>query len=127
MQHILHANDLTTRARQSHEEATVLSSHTAFLQRAIWRQTSLLVRVRRGLKRTYDAGKREFNGIVRKMDATNEDLQGTMDMLRGTTIEAAFRPEGEDSRNLMDFLDEQSVHGMVEALKKSLGDLQVRA
>ncbi|CRK14037.1 hypothetical protein BN1723_017368, partial [Verticillium longisporum] len=124
MQHVLRANDLATDARRSHEEAAILCAQTRFLQRAIPNQTNLLLRVRRSLKRTYDAGKRDFTNLVRTMDATNEKLQETMGMLRNTPVEADFRPPGEEPRNLMDFVDEQSVHGMVDALKKCLGELQ---
>lgn len=127
VQHVLRANDLTTHARQAHEESAVLSAHTAMLHRAIARQMALLLRVRRGLKKTYDAGRRDFSSLVQTMDATNEKLQDTISMLRGTPVEAVLRPEGEGKpKNLMDFVDENGVHSVVEALKQSLADLQVR-
>ncbi|KAK1676866.1 kinase activator [Colletotrichum godetiae] len=121
---VLRANEIATDARQAHEEAVVLYAETQFLRRAISEQLALLMKVRRGLKRTYDAGKRDFKHLVKTMDATNEKLQETMAMLKNTTVEAVFRPPGEERRNLMDFVDEKSVHVMVEALKQSLGELQ---
>ncbi|TID02580.1 Autophagy-related protein 17 [Colletotrichum higginsianum] len=121
---VLRANEIATDARQAHEEAVVLYAETQFLQRAIAEQLALLMKVRRGLKRTYDAGKRDFKNLVKTMDATNETLRETMDMLKNTTVEAVFRPPGEARRNLMDFVDEKSVHVMREALKQSLGELQ---
>ncbi|EXF84411.1 kinase activator [Colletotrichum fioriniae PJ7] len=121
---VLRANEIATDARQAHEEAVVLYAETQFLRRAISEQLALLMKVRRGLKRTYDAGKRDFKHLVKTMDATNEKLQETMAMLKNTTVEAVFRPSGEERRNLMDFVDEKSVHVMVEALKQSLGELQ---
>ncbi|KAL2753857.1 hypothetical protein ACRALDRAFT_2109101 [Sodiomyces alcalophilus JCM 7366] len=124
MQHVLRANDLATKARRLHEEAALLCAQTQFLRRAIVRQTANLMRVRRGLKRTYDAGKYDFGSLVKTMDTANERLQATMEMLRDTRVEAVFRPPGEEPRNLMDFVDERSVHDMVEALKNSLGELQ---
>ncbi|OLN83363.1 Autophagy-related protein 17 [Colletotrichum chlorophyti] len=121
---VLRANEIATEARQAHEEAVVLYAESQFLQRAISEQLAILARVRRGLKKTYDAGKRDFKNLVKTMDATNEKLQDTMAMLKNTTVEAVFRPPGEGRRNLMDFVDEKSVHVMVEALKQSLGELQ---
>ncbi|KAJ0166146.1 Autophagy-related protein 17 [Colletotrichum tanaceti] len=121
---VLRANEIATDARQAHEEAVILYAETQFLQRAIAEQSALLMKVRRGLKRTYDAGKRDFKSLVKTMDATNESLRETMDMLKNTTVEAVFRPPGEARRNLMDFVDEKSVHVMREALKQSLGELQ---
>lgn len=121
---VLRANEIATDARQAHEEAVVLYAESQFLKRAIAEQLALLMKVRRGLKRTYDAGKRDFKNLVKTMDATNEKLQDTMAMLKNTTVESVFRPPGEERRNLMDFVDEKSVHVMVEALKQSLGELQ---
>ncbi|KAF9873037.1 kinase activator [Colletotrichum karsti] len=121
---VLRANEIATDARQAHEEAVVLYAESQFLKRAIADQLGLLMKVRRGLKRTYDAGKRDFKNLVKTMDATNEKLQDTMAMLKNTTVESVFRPPGEERRNLIDFVDEQSVHVMVEALKQSLGELQ---
>ncbi|KAF6804789.1 Autophagy-related protein 17 [Colletotrichum sojae] len=123
---LVRANEITTQARLAHEEAVVLHAEGRFLRRAAADQIAVLAKVRRGLKRTYDAGKRDFKNLVKTMDATNETLQDTMAMLRNTTVEPGFRPAGEERRNLMDFVDERSVHVMVEALKKSLGELQVR-
>ncbi|GJC86051.1 autophagy-related protein 17 [Colletotrichum liriopes] len=121
---VLRANEIATDARQAHEEAVVLYAETQFLQHAISEQLALLLKVRRGLKRTYDASKRDFKNLVKTMDATNETLQETMAMLKNTTVEPVFRPSGEERRNLIDFVDEKSVHVMVEALKQSLGELQ---
>lgn len=126
MQHVLRANDLATRARSLHEEAVLLCAQTQFLRRAIVKQTANLMRVRRGLRRTYDAGKYDFGSLVKTMDTANEKLQATMEMLRNTRVEAVFRPPGEEIRNLMDFVDERSVHDMMEALKKCLEELQVK-
>ncbi|KAH6693452.1 autophagy-related protein 17 [Plectosphaerella plurivora] len=127
VQHVLRANDLTTHARQAHEESAMLSAHTAMLHRAIAKQMSLLLRVRRGLKQTYDAGRRDFASLVRTMDATNEKLQETIDVLRATPVDATLRPaDEEEEKSLMDFVDEQGVHSVVEALKQSLAELQAR-
>ncbi|ROT40807.1 kinase activator [Sodiomyces alkalinus F11] len=124
MQHVLRANDLATGARRSHEQAALLCAQTQFVRRAMVKQMGVLMRIRRGLKRTYDAGKRDFGSVVKTMDTANERLQATMEMLRNTHVEAVFRPAGEEPRNLMDFVDERSVYDMVEALKTCLGELQ---
>jgi autophagy-related protein 17 len=48
-----------------------------------------------------------------------------MDILRSTMVEAAFRPEGEEPRNLLDFVDEQGVENMRDALKESIRETKV--
>lgn len=123
---VLRANDLTTHARQLHEESVILRAQTAFLRKGINEQRRLLNRVRRSMIRTYDAGKKEFKHIIRTLDLANEKLETTMDMLRSTTVDPVFRPPGEEPKNLLDFVDENQVHGMREALKESIAELQVR-
>lgn len=123
---VLRANDLSTHARQLHEEAVISAAQTAFLQRGIRDQVKLLMRVRRSLIRTYDAGKRDFKQIPKTLDAANAKLEATMDMLRSTTVEPVFRPPGEDPKNLLDFVDESKVEKLRDALKASIGELQVR-
>lgn len=122
---VLRANDLTTHARQLHEESVILRAQTAFLNKGITEQTRLLNKVRRSMIRTYDAGKKEFKHIIKTLDVANGKLEVTMDMLRNTTVDAVFRPAGEEPKNLLDFVDENQVHGMRETLKASIAELQV--
>lgn len=123
---VLRANDLCTAARSLHEESAVLSAQAAYLRRAVSDQCVLLLRVRRSLQRAYDFGRRDFKHLVKSMDAADGRLREVMGTLRGTRVEEVFRPAGEEPKSLLDFLDEKSVHAVVEALKKSLGELQVR-
>lgn len=122
---VLRANGFSTLARQLHEEAVISGAQTAFLKKGIRDQMKLLMRVRRSLIRTYDAGKRDFKQIPKTLDAANGKLEATMDMLRNTTVDAAFRPAGEEPKNLLDFVDETKVDRLRDALKASIGELQV--
>lgn len=84
------------------------------------------MKLRRSLQGTYDWGKRDFKRLVEKMDEHDEELGRTMGMLRKTVVMKGLRPEGEEGqRNLLDFVDEDGVHGMREAMKKSIELLQV--
>ncbi|KAH8167985.1 hypothetical protein CIB48_g212 [Xylaria polymorpha] len=51
---VLRANNLVHAARQAHEESVILSAQSQFLRRGIGEQMRLLLRVRKGLTRTYD-------------------------------------------------------------------------
>ncbi|KAJ2899828.1 kinase activator [Zalerion maritima] len=121
---VLRADEITQDARRALETTVVLNAQSEFLRRGILDQARLLLRVRKGLARTYDTAKKDFGEIVRDMDAADGKLNATMNVLRGTIIESAFRPQGEEPKNLMDFVDEKSVHGMRESLKESIGELQ---
>ncbi|KAK4032645.1 autophagy-related protein 17 [Parachaetomium inaequale] len=121
---VLRANDLATHARQMHEESVVLAAQTAFLRRLIDEEVLLLRKLRRGMGHAYDHGQREFGQLVRTLDAANEKLLKTMDMLRDTRVEPVFRPPGEDAKCLMDFVDENSVKVMQDTLMGNIGELQ---
>lgn len=125
---VLRANELATAARAAHEEAALLAAQTSFIRGSVADQMAILARVRRGLDATYEWGKRDFKTLVRAMDEVDAQLGATMKMLRGTDVHGALRPAGdEERRNLLDFVDENSVHGMRDAMKKSIQELQVPA
>ena len=48
-----------------------------------------------------------------------------MDNLRSTIVEASFRPENEEPRSLLDFVDEQDVETMRDKLKESIRESNV--
>ncbi|KAI0540846.1 autophagy-related protein 17 [Xylaria digitata] len=121
---VLRANELVHSARQAHEESVILSAQTQFLRRGISEQMRLLLRIRKGLMRTYDDGKREFKQIIKALDVTNSRLEDTMSVLRGRGVNSAFRPPGEEKRSLLDFVDEAQVDRMREALKENIQALQ---
>ena len=77
------------------------------------------------MKAAYDGKTREFRHIIKTLDGANGRLEGTMTMLKNTPVEAVFRPEGEERKTLIDFVDEKSVDRMREALKESIAELQV--
>lgn len=122
---VLRANELVTAARQAHEEAVILGAQAEFLRRGITLQVRLLLKVRKSLTRTYENGKREFKQIIKHLDATNGRLEEMMNVLRTRTVESAFRPQGEEKKCLLDFLDVDQVDTMRNALKENIGALQV--
>lgn len=122
---VLRANELATHARQMHEESVILSAQTGFLRTLIDEEVLVLRKLRRGMGRAYDRGRREFVQLLRTLDIANEKLESTMRMLRETRVDPIFRPPGEEMKNLMDFLDVNSVEAMHDTLKASVDELQV--
>ena len=122
---VYRANEIANSAQQSHEDVAILAAQAGFLRTSILDQAAILVRVRRSLQTTYDWGKKDFKSLVKKMDVVDSELEHTMEMLRGAGVEEVFRPKGEDKRSLLDFIDEGGVHGVREAMKKSIQELQV--
>lgn len=125
MNHVLRANELATEARHSHEEMLLLAAQTAFVGNYLRDQNAILVRIRRSLQTTYEWGKRDFKKLIKAMDDVDGALTGTMDMLRDTHVQTLLQPSDRERKSLLDFVDESSVHGMREVMKKSIQDLQV--
>jgi autophagy-related protein 17 len=125
MNHLLRANHLATSARLTHEDLTISAAHATFISSSVIDEAAILVRLRRSLQGAYDWGKRDFKRLVQRMDEADGELGKTMGMLRRTVVQKTLRPEGEEERNLLDFVDEDGVHGMREAMKKSIELLQV--
>lgn len=122
---VLQANELANSARNVHQESTILAAHTTFLRNSTLDQAAILVKVRRSLQATYDWGSKDFKVLVRAMDDADSQLERTMEMLRGTIVQSGLRPKGEEQKNLLDFVEEDSVEGLREAMKKNIQELQV--
>lgn len=54
---------------------------------------------------------------MRDLDEANARLKATLDELRGTMVESKLRPDGEEGRHLLDFVDEGGVEGVYEAVR----------
>ena len=123
---VLRANELANHARAAHEDTVILAAQTTFLRSSILDQVSILVKLRRSLQATYDWGKRDFKKLVRTMDETDGQLEGAMALLRGTVVQSGLRSKGEAKKSLLDFVDENNVHQLRDAMKRSIEELQVR-
>ncbi|OAA46696.1 Autophagy-related protein 17 [Beauveria brongniartii RCEF 3172] len=124
MNHVLRANEIATSARNAHEEAALLSAQASFLRGATLDQAAILVKVRRSLQATYDWSKRDFRVLVKSMDGVDGKLGRTMESLQSTQISDLLRPQDEQRKNLLDFVDEEGVNRMRDAMKKSIEELQ---
>jgi autophagy-related protein 17 len=61
-----------------------------------------------------------FQGMIRTLDAANARLESTMGVLRSTMVEAIARHENEKPQSLMEFIDEESMVMIRDALKESI-------
>ncbi|KAM3553336.1 hypothetical protein MY1884_006725 [Beauveria asiatica] len=124
MNHVLRANEIATSSRNAHEEAALLSAQASFLRGATLDQAAILVKVRRSLQSTYDWSKRDFRVLVKSMDGVDGKLGRTIESLQSTQISDLLRPQDKQRKNLLDFVDEEGVNRMRDAMKKSIEELQ---
>ncbi|CAK7565639.1 MAG: hypothetical protein SEPTF4163_003562 [Sporothrix epigloea] len=121
---VLRSNEMATEARALYTQAMVDAARTGFLRNGIRQQAAVLLQIRRGMSKAYDAGRRDFRLLIRTLDEANGQLEHTMDILRATTVAAVFRPAGEAPRSLLDFVDEAGVEALRDAIKQSIVELQ---
>ncbi|RFU31094.1 hypothetical protein B7463_g5267, partial [Scytalidium lignicola] len=118
------ANEIVTSARSALEKSVKLTARSGYLRASITDQAKTLYKVRGGVEGVYNEGQRDFKNVLRTLDAANARLEETMDVLRSCMVEAAFRPASEEPRSLLDFVDEQPVENMRDALRASITDAQ---
>ncbi|QSZ31503.1 hypothetical protein DSL72_001070 [Monilinia vaccinii-corymbosi] len=119
------ANEIVTSAKRALEESVILNAKTGFVQSGIIEQAKILGTVRNSLELVYNDGQTDFQNVLNTLDDANSRLESTMDVLRSTMVDAAFRPVGEEPRSLLDFVDEQGVEGMRDALKDLIRESKV--
>uniref|UniRef100_A0A8H7TS23 Autophagy-related protein 17 n=1 Tax=Bionectria ochroleuca TaxID=29856 RepID=A0A8H7TS23_BIOOC len=121
---VFRANELATNARNEHEDAAILAAQSRFLRRSILDQTAILARLRRSLQATYNWGTNDFKSLIHTMDEVDGSLGAMMSVLRAKKVQSSLRPPGEEPKTLLDFVDEESVHKLRDAMKKSIEELQ---
>ncbi|KAK2752096.1 autophagy protein 17 [Onygenales sp. PD_40] len=118
--HVWRANEIVTTARAALEESVIVSSKTGFLRRGLDEQLRLLYGVRTEVERVAHRGRSEFAAALKELDTVDAHLSETLDVLRHTTVEAAFRPAGEEPKSLYDFVDDRGVEDLQSLLKGSI-------
>ena len=118
--HVWRANEIVTSARTALEDSVVLRARTGFIQRGIGEQIQILRAVQGGVNHVARQGQAEFKVVLKSLDDAEARLRQTLTQLRSTVVEASFRPAEEESKSLLDFVDEQGVQGVMTSLKDSI-------
>lgn len=118
--HVYRANELVTSTRKSLESSVITSARVEFLRSGIDSQVKILARVRNNTDGVAKEGAADFKAVIRNLNTADERLRGTLDLLRGTIVEASLRPEEEERRSLLDYVDETGVAGLMATVKGSI-------
>lgn len=62
----------------------------------------------------------EFETVIRGLDAAEVRLRETLNQLRATIVEPSLRPPDEDSKSLVDFVDETGVQTLLSTIKEGI-------
>lgn len=118
--HVYHANELVTSTRKSLETSIITSARTEFLRSGVDSQLRILDRVRENTEGVANESATEFAAVIQTLDVAEERLRQTLELLRGTMVEATLRPPEEERKSLMDFVDETGVASLMDTIKGSI-------
>lgn len=76
--------------------------------------------MQRKTETTAQQGRAEFDAVVRDLDEADQRLRDTLGKLRSTIVETGLRPEEEERRSLLDFMNEEGVERLVGVIKEGL-------
>ena len=117
IEHVYRANDICTSTRNALEKCAITTARSAFLRNSLTSQLHVLQNVQYQTSRTAHVAKAEYDEVVRGLDEAERRLRETLRGLKETMVEAQLRPEGEQRRCLLDFVDESGVEGLIEDIR----------
>ena len=113
---------------------TILSARTTYLQRSLTSQLKILRGIQFELEQTANATQAEFSAVLKELDAADTRLQRTVQALKDTRVEDAFKTArtkdatGDDASSLKetlhDFVDSKPVEELKDDLKASIDEVQ---
>ena len=117
---VLRANQLVTSTRRALETDVITTARTNFVRSGIDEQVKVLEQVQASSEKVAHTGKAEFEHVIRSLDEADQRLRETLRSLRETFVEAGLRPEDEEKRNLLDFVDKTGVETLLVKIKGSV-------
>ena len=120
VEHVYRANDICTSTRDALEKCAVTTARSAFLHNGLTSQLHVLQNVQHQTSKIAQVAKAEYDDAVKGLDEAEERLRETLKSLKETMVEAQLRPEGEQRRCLLDFVDESGVEGLMENIRSDL-------
>ena len=122
IEHVYRANDICTFTRTALEKCAITTARSSFLSSGITSQLNVLHNVHSQTSKTSQVAQAEFDDVVRALDEAEKRLRDTLRGLKETLVETQLRPEGEERRCLLDFVDESGVEGLVASIKSDTKD-----
>lgn len=119
IEHVWRANEIVTSTRLHLEASVITSARTSFLRAGITTQLHTLQGVHAHSKAIEAEGAEEYGEVLRTLDEADKRLRRTLESLRTTIVEQALRPESDQRKNLLDFVDEGGVDKLLAAVEHS--------
>ena len=117
IEHVYRANDICTSTRDAVEKSAIISARTSFVRSGILSQLGVLQRVQKQTQDSSSVAREGYGDVVQGLEEAERRLRETLRGLKETMVEAQLRPEGEERKCLLDFVDEGGVEGLVESIR----------
>ncbi|KAL8872376.1 MAG: hypothetical protein Q9174_001981 [Haloplaca sp. 1 TL-2023] len=124
IEHVLRANEIVTLARAHLETSVITSSRTSFIRTAMAAQLRTLDTVHEHSKAVELEGAEEYKEVLRTVEEADQRLNDTLDRLRTTIVETSLRPETDQRKSLLDFVDECGVDQLLSSVQESANAAQ---
>ncbi|KAH0833617.1 hypothetical protein AYO21_10923 [Fonsecaea monophora] len=130
--HLVHrATTILTEARASIEATTALLAKATYLRRSLASQLKILRGVQLELETAAQGIQHEFQAVIKELDETGARLLQSIDLLKQTRIENAFKPstegeldDGPGKETLHDFVDDNGVETIKQAMEIAIDNVQ---
>ncbi|KAL8935156.1 MAG: hypothetical protein Q9216_005564 [Gyalolechia sp. 2 TL-2023] len=121
VEQVWRANEIVESTKTNLEASVITSSRTSFLRSGIATQLRTLTLVYAHNSAVEREGAHEYGEVVKSLDAADRRLKDTMARLKTTMVENDLRPESDQEKSLLDFVDEGSVEQVLLTLQDSIG------
>lgn len=118
------ANEIVDSTKHALVHYTAVEARTRFLLCACLAQLSVLDELHRQLRSILDETSSEFHQVVTGVKTAETRLNEILVGLRGTIVNANLRPQGEESKNLLDFVEATEVQRFLEEIWAGIKESQ---
>ncbi|KAL9004336.1 MAG: hypothetical protein Q9188_002849 [Gyalolechia gomerana] len=124
VEQVWRANEIVESTKSHLEASVITSARTSFLRSGIATQLRTLKLVHAHNRAGELEGAQGYGEVVKTLDAADRRLKDTMTRLKTTMVENDLRPESDQEKSLLDFVDEGSVEKVLLTLQDSIGVAQ---
>lgn len=124
VEQVWRANEIVESTKFHLEASVITTARTSFLRSSIATQLRILKLVHAHNKAVELEGAQEYGDVIKTLDEADRRLKDTMTRLKTTMIENNLRPESEQGKSLLDFVDEGSVEKVLLTVQDSVGIAQ---
>ena len=128
------ATNILEEAKVAIESATALSARSTYLRRSLASQVKILRGVHNELESAAQTTHTEVRMLVKELDNEDRQLEQSIQKLKDTPIEEAFKARavdghtngnsGEEEAILHDFIDDKPVYGLRDSIKSALDNVE---